>query len=687
MARYRVTVDTGGTFSDFVYLNEETGELSIAKLPSTPDDPSRAILAGIETLFARAGEPADIGYFCHGTTVGTNALLEGKGVKTALLVTEGFRGIYPVGEQARPYGTAIFDVMYDKPPPLVPLSLTGEVKERVDFRGNVLQELDEAALRETVRELAAHHIESVAVCLLFSFLHPEHEARVRDIVVQEMPDCSISLSSEVLPQIREYYRLSTTVINAYLQPILARYIAQLDRRLCGAGIATRQKYVMQSNGGMATFAAAARRAVTTVLSGPAGGVRAGVLAGRMNALRNIITFDMGGTSCDVALIKDGEALLSSRGKIEGRDLAVPMLDINTVSAGGGTVATVDHFGVLQVGPQSAGAVPGPACYGRGGETPTITDCNLVLGYLGEDNFLGGRMRLDAAKARAAIETKVARPLGVGLADAAEGIVRIIDVKMEEAIKAISTMRGHDLRDFMLLAFGGAGPVHAGRIAHDLGMAGIVVPLYPGVFSAIGLLMSDVKHDYIRSKMAPLSEVTPEDVNDMFERLAAQALEELRSDGFARHHIRIERALDMRYAGQGYEIAVPCPAEPLRGAGLRELRVTFDQQHRSMFGHMAPEEPVEIVSYRVRGLGLVPPAELPKFKRTGAALTDARRGMRRARFDGAEFDCPIYQREQLDVGSRLAGPAILEQLDCTTVIRPRQIGRVDEWKNLIVTQER
>src|SRR6516225_9248126 len=372
-----------------------------------------------------------------------------------------------------------------------------------------------------------------------------------------MPDCSISLSSEVLPQIREYYRLSTTVINAYLQPILARYIAQLDRRLCGAGIATRRKYVMQSNGGMATFTAAARRAVTTVLSGPAGGVTAGVLAGRVNALRNIITFDMGGTSCDVALIKDGEALLSSRGKIEGRDLAVPMLDINTVSAGGGTVAAVDRFGVLQVGPGSAGAVPGPVCYGRGGETPTITDCNLVQGYLGEDNFLGGRMRLYAAQARAAIETKVARPLGLGIADAAEGIVRIIDVKMEEAIKAISTMRGHDLRDFMLLAFGGAGPVHAGRIARDLGMAGVIVPLYPGVFSAIGLLMSDVRHDYIRSRMTDVSELTSDAVEAMFGELTHEAVADLHRDGFPATRIGIDRAVDMRYAGQGYEIAVPC----------------------------------------------------------------------------------------------------------------------------------
>jgi N-methylhydantoinase A len=685
MARYRVTVDTGGTFSDFVHLNEATGEISIAKVPSTPEDPSRAILAGIEAFIAAGIAAADIGYFCHGTTVGTNALLEGKGAATGLLVTEGFRGIYPVGEQARPYGTAIFDVMYDKPVPLVPPRLTGEVKERVDFRGNVLRELDEAALRDTVRELKAHNIESLAVCLLFAFLHPEHEARVRAIVREEMPDCSVSLSSDVLPQIREYYRLSTTVINAYLQPILARYIARLDRRLADVGVATRQKYIMQSNGGMATFAAAARRAVTTVLSGPAGGVTAGALACGMGDFRNIITFDMGGTSCDVALIKNGAPLLASRGKIEGRDLAVPMLDINTVSAGGGTVAEVDRFGALHVGPHSAGAVPGPACYGRGSEAPTITDCNLVLGYLGEDNFLGGRMRLDAAKARAALETKVARPLGLTVAAAAEGIVRVIDVKMQEAIKAISTMRGHDLRDFMLLAFGGAGPVHAGRIARDLGMAGVIVPLYPGVFSAIGLLMSDVKHDYIRSQLTSLSDATPEAVNGMFEQLAAQALEELRGDGFAPDRIRIERALDMRYAGQGYEIAVPCPAEPIGRADLKQLRVGFDQQHRSMFGHMAAEEPVEIVSYRVRGVGLVPPVAMPKFERAGGTLADARRELRRARFDGEELDCPVYQRERLDVGLELAGPAILDQFDCTTVICPGQTARVDEWKNLIVRQ--
>jgi N-methylhydantoinase A len=689
MPRYRVAVDTGGTFSDFVYVNEETGAVTIGKVASTPDDPSRAILQGIEALTGRAGggttaKPADISYFCHGTTVGTNALLEGKGVRTGLLVTEGFRGIYEVAEQARPYGTAIFDVMYDKPAPLVPPSRTGGVRERVDFRGQVLIPLDETALRATLRELKKQNIEALAVCLLFSFLHPAHEARVRAIAAEELPGCNVSLSSEILPLIREYYRLSTTVINAYLQPMLARYIANLDRRLGGAGVTTPQKYIMQSNGGMATFRDAARTAVTTVLSGPAGGVTAGLAACRQLRIGNLITFDMGGTSCDVALIKDGEAVFSSRGKIEGRDLAVPMMDINTVSAGGGTIAKVDRFGVLEVGPQSAGAVPGPACYGRGGEAATITDCNLLLGYLSADNFLGGRMVLGRARAETAI-AGIAEKLSLDVAAAAEGIVCIIDVKMEEAIKAISTMRGHDLRDFFLLAFGGAGPLHAARMARDLGMAGVVVPLYPGVFSALGLIMSDVKHDYVLSRLRPLDELTPTDVEAVFAELTWRAREALRRDGFAEDKIRIDRALDLRYAGQGYEISLACTQAEVTALAI--LRKKFDAEHKTQFGHMAPEEPVEVVSYRVRGIGLVPPVEMPKFAKQGFELADALRETRPVRFDGKTIPCPVYQREKLDVGASIRGPAILDQFDCTTVICAGQVARVDEWKNLIVTEEK
>jgi len=686
MGRYRVTVDTGGTFSDFVYLDEETDEVTVAKLPSTPDDPSRAILMGVQHLLEKGVAPEDISYFCHGTTVGTNALLEGKGVRTALLVTKGFRGIYEVAEQCRPHGSAIFDIFYDRPKLLVPESRTGEVAERVSAKGEVLIPLDEMALRRDLRALQRENIESVAVCLLFSFLYPEHEERVRAILAEELPGAAVSLSSSVAPQIREYYRLSTTVINAYLEPILARYIANLEGRLAASRVTTPQKYIMQSNGGMANFAASAKKAVATVLSGPAGGITASVQTSRTTGLTNLITFDMGGTSCDVALIKDGEPSVNMRGKIEGRDIALPMIEINTVSAGGGTLARVDRLGTLEVGPQSAGAVPGPACYSRGGTEPTITDCNVVLGYIGEDSFLGGRMKLDSAASHRALDTHIGGKLGMNAAAAAEGIVRIIEVKMQEAIKAISTMRGHDLSDFRLLAFGGAGPLHAARIAAELGMAGVVVPLHPGVYSAMGLLMSDVKHDYIRSRIAPVLKLSSTDLEYVFDELERQAQDDLRAEGFAAESIGVERALDMRYAGQGYEITIPVDY-PLGLESVAALRRRFDETHKQIFGHTAPREPVEIVSYRLRGVGSVPQVKLPAYESKGRGLADACRGTRKARFDGVTLDCPIYARDFLDVGMRFEGPAIVEQLDATTLVPVGHHARVDRFKNIQIAAGR
>ncbi len=682
MGRFRVTVDTGGTFSDFVYFDETTEEVTIAKVPSTPDDPSRAILAGVDLLIARGVKPADIAYFCHGTTVGTNALLEGKGVKTGLVVTEGFRGIYEVQEQSRPHGPQIFDIFYDKPAMLASQSCTIEARERVAFDGEVLLPLDEAHLRRGACELAKTGVNSVAVCLLFSFLHPSHEKRVREIIEEEMPGCNISLSCEIVPQIREYYRLSTTVINAYLQPILARYIANLDGRLSGAGVNTPQKYIMQSNGGMSTFTATAKKAVATVLSGPAGGITACIQTCRTTPYQNLITFDMGGTSCDVALVKDGQPSIANRGKIEGCDIALPMIEINTVSAGGGTLAHVDRFGSLIVGPESAGAVPGPACYSRGGTQPTITDCNVVLGYLSPDNFLGGKMALDVKAAHDAVKNAVADPLKLSVQEAAEGVVTIINVKMQEAIKAISTMRGHDLRDFMLLAFGGAGPLHAGQIAQNLGMAGVVVPLYPGVYSAMGLLMSDVKHDYIRSRLASIERVSEDEINAPFNDLAQEARAELAEEGFADSALRIEAALDMRYAGQGYEITVPCDW-PLKPGDRAVLRKRFDDLHAESFGHTAPEEVVEIVSWRLRGVGLVPPVKQRTFKPEGMPLSAALREKRTMRFDGKDIECPVYQRENLDVGVTFEGPAVVDQLDCTTVVFPGQSVKIDEYRNMII----
>ena len=361
-----------------------------------------------------------------------------------------------------------------------------------------------------------------------------------------------------------------------------------------------------------------------------------------------------------------------------------MIDINTVSAGGGTLAGVDRFGELIVGPQSAGAQPGPACYGRGGKRPTITDCNLALGYLSPDNFLGGQMKLDTAAAIAAIETEIARPLGMDVSRAAEGVTRIINVKMQEAIKAISTMRGHDLRDFMLLAFGGAGPLHACHMAAELGMKGVLVPPHPGVYSAMGLVMSDVKHDYIRSRLTPIARASEAEVSAIFAELENTARADLAREAFDESTLAIEYALDMRYAGQGYEMTIPCPAQLPPGA-LKSLRAAFDEEHRKSFGHTAPDEAVEIVSWRLRGIGRVPPIETPVYAPTGAPLSDALRETRRARFNGADIDCPVYQRERLDVGVLFAGPALIDQLDCTTVIPPGFDARVDAGKNIIITQ--
>ncbi|MDH3240606.1 MAG: hydantoinase/oxoprolinase family protein [Alphaproteobacteria bacterium] len=685
MSRYRITVDTGGTFTDVVYFDEARREITIHKLPSTPHNPSEAIVAGVRHLLDQGVAAEDIEFFCHGTTVGTNALLEGKGAKTGLLVTKGFRGIYEVGEQSTPHGPSVFDITYRKPPLLAPESLTGEVKERVDFQGKVLEKLDEEALRKTVRALRDKGVESVAVCLLFSFLYPRHEQRIARILREEAPGVSISLSSDILPQIREFFRLSTTVINAYLLPVLEHYIHHLEAQLDRAGVKTKKRYIMQSNGGTATFEAAARKSVTTVLSGPAGGVTAGANLARDLKQPNLITFDMGGTSCDVALIKDGEPSHSNRIEVDGRVISVPMMDINTVSAGGGTIARADALGQLQVGPDSAGALPGPACYGHGGTQPTVTDANLLLGYLGEDNFLGGRMALDVAQAKKAMETGVARPLGMSLADAAEGVIRIINVKMEEAIKAISTMRGYDLRDFMLVAFGGAGPLHAGQMARNLGMRGVIVPLYPGVNSAIGLLQADVRHDYAVSRMTLITEVGPQEVAARLKALADQARAELKAEGFKAGEIVIEYGIDMRYAGQGYELTVPLSSGRVTGKTLGEIRETFDTTHHGLFGHSGPEEPVEVVTYRVTGIGKLPEVKMPTFRRAGTALADAYLGTRRARFDGEAVEAAVYQRERLDVGHEVKGPAVIEQLDSTLVVHPGQTARVDRFKNIAIME--
>lgn len=687
MAKYRVTVDTGGTFSDFVFFNEDTGEISITKVPSTPKEPFQAVLNGVKELVDQGAAARDISFFCHGTTVGTNTLLEEKGAKTGLLVTQGFRGIYEVMEQTRGYGPATYDLFFEKPRLLAPPYLTEEIPERVDFRGNVLKPIDVEASLQAVRKLKKKGVQSVAVCFLFSFMNPDHELKIKEIFAKEFPEANLSLSYEVLPQIREFYRMSTTVINAYIAPVMANYLSRLENRLKEMGVKTPKLYIMQSNGGVSTFEGSTRKPVATVLSGPAGGVIASMGTCERIGVNNIITFDMGGTSCDVALIHQGNPVITTQGRINQRPISLPMLDIHTVSAGGGTIARIDAVGALQVGPDSAGADPGPVCYDRGGAEITVTDANVVIGVLDPNHFLGGRMKLNKAKAERALEEKIAGPLRLSLLEAADGVLDIINVKMEEAIKAVSSQRGYDIRDFTLVAFGGGGPMHAGRIALDLGIPTVLIPLTPGVHSALGLLMSDVKHDYVRSKLAGLNELDLDEVNGLFAQLTEQAKADLVAEGFLDAEIRLDAFLDLRYAGQGYELTVPCPAPPLKKSDLELMRQRFDAQHEQASGHKAETEPVELVSLRLISYGLVPQAKLSPAKATGRKLAEAKTGERRIYFgkEHGTLNCQIYTRDPLEPGHKISGPAVIEQLDTTTVIHPEQEGTVDNYRNIIIKE--
>lgn len=686
---FRVTVDTGGTFTDFVCFNENTRELKIIKVPSTPHDPSEAIIQGLHILAEDGVAYSQIHFFSHGTTVGTNALLEEKGVPTGLIVTKGFRGIYEVGDQAREYGPEIFNLFFEKPQLLALPRNTAEIAERINCLGEEQHTPDETEIRNIARKFKDQGIDSVAVCLLFSFINSKHEKTVKEIFSQEYPECNVSLSSELLPQIREYPRLSTTVINAYLNPILKRYISRLSEQMRKLEAQTPQSYVMQSNGGVATFENASNKSVTTILSGPAGGVVAGLLIGSLSGYKDIITFDMGGTSCDVSLLKDGMVSVSTRSKVDGRDIAVPMLDINTVSAGGGTIARVDDLSALIVGPESAGSVPGPVCYGRGGTQPTITDANAILGYLHSKNPLGGTITINAERAAKAMEQQIARPLGISVYEAAEGILQIVNVKMEEAIKAISSRKGFDLRDFSLVAFGGAGPLHAGRVALNLAIPRVIIPLSPGVTSAFGLLIASVKHDYVRSRLTSVDHADLVDIAaKMFAELADEGLTDLMREGFKREQIQLHFSLDMRYAGQGYDLSVPVAHQQLSKEELWQTRKRFDEIHEKIYGHCAVGEKVEIVSYRLTAIGQVPSIQLPVYAKTSSPLENAVNEMREVYFKecGGFVPCPIYNREKLGHGHRILGPAIIEQVDSTTIVYPQQIADIDEYHHIIITRK-
>jgi N-methylhydantoinase A len=698
-AKYRLGVDVGGTHTDLVLLDVSDGSIAVEKVSTTPANPALGIMRGIGNFAERGIDLAAIEFFSHGTTITTNALLEMRGAKVGLLINRGFRAIQETQGQARDGN--VFDYFFQKPTPIAPQSLTREVGGRVDYSGAVLEPLDEDAVRQAATDLKAAGVASIAVCYLFSFMNPAHEQRTGALIREVYPQANVSLSCEVLSRVREWPRLSATLLNAYLAPVLVTYIADLEKRLNGAGVVTQQRFLMQSNGGVMPFAAAVtgHKTVHSLLSGPAAGAQASAYLPHEDA-RGLVTLDMGGTSCDIAFIEGSAPLEVTEGTVARRQLDVPALDLTTISAGGGSIVWIDRAGFLSVGPQSAGADPGPVCYGRGGENPTVTDADIVCGFLNPNYFLGGTQTLDVDAARAALQAKIAAPMKMTVAEAAAGIRRIVDMRMADEVRVFAARRGVDLSEFALLPFGGAGAVHAAAVAEELGMRRIIVPARPGAFSALGLLCTDVLHDYIRSELGGLDRLDPAHAEELFREIEAKAASELTEEGLDPSAAVFERDLDMRYAGQGYELRVPLtptltlPRERGReGWGhaldrnaLDAARLRFDDVHEKFHGHAAKEKAVEIVSYRLRVRVSVPkytPQALPDGP-PSSPLPAAIKGTRRVFFTaGQAIESTIYDRDRLAVGTSFAGPAIVEQFDATTVVPPGWHALVDRYGNLIL----
>jgi len=683
LAALRIGVDTGGTFTDICLYDPGSGWLSVWKLGSTAHDPSEAIVAGIVQALAAVGyEGADVAYVGHGTTVATNALIQGRIARAGMVTTAGFRDVIEIRRQMRP---ALYDLQVRKPTPPVSRDLRLEVPERVCFDGSVLLPLDEAAVRSAAQHLREASVTSVAICFLFAHLAPSHEALARRIVAEEMPEAFITASHEVAPEYREYERFSTTAVNAALGPVMQDYLVRLVPRLQAAGIAA-GPHLTQSNGGVISAEAASRQPVRTVLSGPAAGVMGAAAIGAAARHGHLITFDMGGTSTDVALIDDGHPQFAMDTDLHGYALKVPMLDIHTVGAGGGSIAHVDVGGHLKVGPASAGANPGPVCYGLGNRQPTVTDANLVLGVQNPTHLLGGRMKIDRAMAGAAI-AELAAQLGLGVMETAQGILAVVTANMAKAIRVISVERGHDPRDYVLMAFGGAGPMHAGRLARELEIRRVLVPRNPGILCAMGLLLTDLRISLAAGRMAPLAAASLGALAEGYAGLEAQAESWFLAEAVAPERRAMSRSMDMRYDGQAHELVVACPPGPLTEETLGELRTRFEEAHRQVYGYFSPEEPIRVVALRLDATGRVPQIRLRAHPPATAAVAATRTGERQLWLPEAHgtIACPVYDRERLGPGHRIPGPAIIEQMDSTTLVLPGQSVTVDPWLNLMIEE--
>jgi len=691
---YRIGIDTGGTFTDGVLINETTGEINITKVPSTPDDPSRGFLNAAARLLREASvEPKQVGYVVHGTTVATNAIIEGKVARTGFITTEGFRDMLEIARQIRP---SLYDLQFEKPAPLVPRYLCFGVPERLNALGEVITPLDEDAVRTVARKLKSEGIEAVAVCLLHSYANQDHEQRIGKILREEMPDVAISLSSEIVPEFREYFRASTAVVNSSIRPVVDQYLGSIEKRLRADGLES-ELLVMQSNGGVYTFEAARERPVYMVESGPAAGVIAASYVAEAIGYSNVLSFDMGGTTAKAALIQDGEPKVTKdyevgatagadtgAGRGSGYPIRTPVIDLVEIGAGGGSIAWVDPGGVLRVGPNSAGAAPGPACYGQGGTEPTITDANLALGRLNPDYFLGGEVPLHKELAEKAIMSRCAEPLGLSLLEAANGIVEIANSAMVNALRLISVQRGFDPRDFVLVGFGGAGPVHATKLAIDTEVPLTIVPMSPGITSALGLLVTDLKHENSRTRINRVSNTVPSDIETILDELEELGRDALAREGVPAAEMSFERHADVRYVGQSYELSVEIQAGTVTQVTLDGVSADYHIAHERAYGHNAPEEPVEFVNMRVTARGEIARPNLKEIAK-GTGSDGAIKATRDVYFaeSGGLVATQVFDRYKLGEGDQITGPAIVEEVDSTTVIHPGTSATIDVVGNLLI----
>lgn len=681
MGSIRLGVDTGGTFTDIAVLQEETGAVSIAKVPSRRDDPAGALIDAVEKGLEIAGADAgDVKLLVHGTTIVTNAVLENKLPGTALITTEGFRDVLEIGRHFRP---DMYDLQQDKPEPLVPRERRFCVAERTTSEGEILEAPDRDAVRGLIETIRKNNANAVAICFLNAFVNPENERLVRDWLKEDLGDVLVSASHEVCREIREFERMSTVALNAATMPLMTAYLSEIKPRV-HAVLPNARILLMQSNGGSLAVDAAREFPVGLITSGPAGGALAIQRLGKATELPNLLGVDMGGTSTDISLIHKGGVRMTTESCIAEHPVKLPMIEINTIGAGAGSIAWLDSWGGLHVGPHSAGSDPGPAAYGRGGTEPTVADANIALGRLHPDRFLGGKMSVDRDAARAAIGDKIGKPLGLSIEEAAAGIIRIANSNMERAVRVSSAEKGFDPRDIVLVAFGGAGPLHAAALAVSAGIPKVLVPEAPGVFSSIGLVMSDIRHDFAQTQILRGDQVTPENLGPLYEDLCALGVEALSRDGVAEDKRVLRRTADFRYAGQAYEVNVPVPDGTLDGDAVASAIAGFHELHQQLYAHKNPGAQVEFVNARVAAIGLM---SSPPMQRHPQAAGPAKpKEHRPVYYDetGEFIDTQVFERADLQNGCKFTGPAIVEQVDSTTVIHPGQTVAVDEFGNLMIS---